>query len=275
MDQVKSIKLQKKRLESAEERRARLDKANERARAKRRMETEEQKKFAWKKEVTLVNEAPEQRDARLECMRQRLEAESPGQTDARLEYMRTLQQQRLEVETPEQRDARLEHMRTLQQQRLEVETPEQRDARLEHMKTLQQQRLEVETPQERDTRLNLSQQTKSAQSDISKKMCASQIDQGYVKGKMNRFHTEMLSIESLLCTTCLEKFPGTKMSVKSPECLRCCRDNKVPKLYSANNNMSPGFVPVELQVSLYIGKVHIILKVYVFITFRLPFLFFL
>ena len=69
-------------------------------------------------------------------------------------------------------------MRTLQQQRLEVETPEQRDARLEHMKTLQQQRLEVETPQERDTRLNLSQQTKSAQSEISMKMCAPQIDQG-------------------------------------------------------------------------------------------------
>ena len=45
MDQTKSIKLQKKRLESAEERRARLDKANERARAKRRMETEEQKKM--------------------------------------------------------------------------------------------------------------------------------------------------------------------------------------------------------------------------------------
>ena len=45
MDQTKSIKLWKKRLESAEERRARLDKANERARAKRRMETEEQKKM--------------------------------------------------------------------------------------------------------------------------------------------------------------------------------------------------------------------------------------
>ena len=224
----------------------------------------------------LEAESPGQTDARLEHMRtlqqQRLEAESPGQTDARLEHMRALQQQRLEAESPGQTDARLEHMRTLQQQRLEVETPEQTDARLEHMKTLQQQRLEVETPQERDTILNLSQQTKR---NISKKMCAPQIDQGYVKGKMNRFHTEMLSIESLLCTTCLEKFPGTKMSVKSPECLRCCRDNKVPKLYSANNNMSPGFVPVELQFSLYIGKVHIILKVYVFITFRLPFLFFL
>ena len=45
MDQTKSIKLQKKRLESAEERMTRLDKANERARAKRRMETEEQKKM--------------------------------------------------------------------------------------------------------------------------------------------------------------------------------------------------------------------------------------
>ena len=43
MDQTKSIKLQKNRLESAEERRARLDKANEKARAKRRMETEEKK----------------------------------------------------------------------------------------------------------------------------------------------------------------------------------------------------------------------------------------
>ena len=45
MDQTKSIKLQKKRLESAEKRRARLDKANERARVIWRMEKEEQKKM--------------------------------------------------------------------------------------------------------------------------------------------------------------------------------------------------------------------------------------
>ena len=49
MDQTKNIKLQKKCLESAEERRARLDKAKERARAKRRMETEEQKKIEARK----------------------------------------------------------------------------------------------------------------------------------------------------------------------------------------------------------------------------------
>ena len=219
LEHMRTLQQQRLQAEAPEQRDARLE----------HMSTLQQQR--------LEVETPEQRDARLEGMRQRLEAETPEQRDARLEGMR----QRLEAETPEQRDARLEHMRTLQQQRLEVETPEQRDARLEHMKTLQQQRLEVETPQERE------------------KMCAPQINQGYVKGKMNRFHTEMLSIESLLCTTCLEKFPGTKMSVKSPECLRCCRDNKVPKLYSANNNMSPGFVPVELQVSLYIGKLHILL----------------
>ena len=45
MDQTKSIKLKKKRLESAEERRAWLDK-----RAKRRMKMEEQKNEARKKE---------------------------------------------------------------------------------------------------------------------------------------------------------------------------------------------------------------------------------
>ena len=61
MDQTKSIKLQKKCLESAEERRARLDKANERARAKRRMENPTSDtpiihfdyKLGWKRNVHL------------------------------------------------------------------------------------------------------------------------------------------------------------------------------------------------------------------------------
>ena len=47
MDQTKSIKLQKKRLESAEERRAGLDKNNEKARAKSRTETEQKKKILF------------------------------------------------------------------------------------------------------------------------------------------------------------------------------------------------------------------------------------
>ena len=47
MDQTKSIKLQKKRLDSAEERRARLDKNNEKASAKSRTETEQKKKVLF------------------------------------------------------------------------------------------------------------------------------------------------------------------------------------------------------------------------------------
>ena len=47
MDQTKSIKLQKKRLESAEERRAPLDKNNEKARAESRTETEQKKKILF------------------------------------------------------------------------------------------------------------------------------------------------------------------------------------------------------------------------------------
>ena len=92
-----------------------------------------------KRKVTLANESCERRAARLECVRQRLEADTPEQRFASLEQMSTLQQQCLEVETPERRASRLECMR----QRLEAETPEQRVARLEQMSTLQQQRLEV------------------------------------------------------------------------------------------------------------------------------------
>ena len=39
------------------------------------------------------------------------------------------------------------------------------------------------------------------------------------------------------------------MASKSTVCQRCCRDKKDPKLYSSYNNMDPGQVPIELQVS--------------------------
>ena len=79
MDQTKSIKLQKKCLESAEERRARLDKANERARAKRRMETEEQKKARkkeCKRQARLISQMPVDKKIRLEKRKVTLANES-------------------------------------------------------------------------------------------------------------------------------------------------------------------------------------------------------
>ena len=106
-------------METEEQKKMRLGKRNARDRARLIRNAGRQKISLGKKKGTLANQAPEQRDARLEHMRtlqqQHLEAESPGQTDARLEHMRTLQQQCLEAESPGQTDARLEYMRTLQQ----------------------------------------------------------------------------------------------------------------------------------------------------------------
>ena len=66
---------------------------------------------------------------------------------------------------------------------------------------------------------------------------------------MRKFHEELSSIDFRICSVCFENFPGSKMASKSIICQRCCRDKKNPKLYSSYNNMDPGQVPIELQVS--------------------------
>ena len=63
---------------------------------------------------------------------------------------------------------------------------------------------------------------------------------------MNALHKEVASTESPMCSTCLEKFPGTKMASKSSEGQRCYCDKKVPELFSADN-MSPGSVPANYR----------------------------
>ena len=60
----------------------------------------------------------------------------------------------------------------------------------------------------------------------------------------------MATLQQPLCPTCWESFPGITMASGSVECVRCHKDNKTPKLYSASNNMHPGVVPSQLQVSV-------------------------
>ena len=74
------------------------------------------------------------------------------------------------------------------------------------------------------------------------------LQQHPVQQKMLKFHQELVSIQTPTCSTCMESFPGMKMSSPSSECQRCCRDKVVPKLYSSANNMDPGPVPSELEV---------------------------
>ena len=59
---------------------------------------------------------------------------------------------------------------------------------------------------------------------------------------------KLLKLEAALCVVCLECFPTIKIS-KAGACNRCGADSRVPKLYSARNNMDPGPLPPELCVS--------------------------
>ena len=119
------------------------------------------------------------------------------------------------------------------------------------MSAHQQDRLEVETQEQRSARLSRLEQNRTCSNDRA----VPSLNENCVKEKVKMLHKEIASIESPICCTCLEKFPGTKMASKPSECLRCYRDKKVPKLFSADNNMSPGSVPAELQVS-YLGYVN-------------------
>ena len=137
-------------------------------------------------------------------------------------------------------------MRYLQQQRLATESPEEKALRIQHMKKLQQQRLATESPEERSKRLQQKREARQSAGQEHKNYLPLQ----EVQREMAKFHQAMSTIQSPACSTCLEQFPGIKLSSKSAECVRCARDKLTPKLYSAANNMSPGKnVPEELQVS--------------------------
>ena len=221
----------RKKTDTEATRRARQDKRNEIERARRLTESDEQRKARLAKR--------NKRD------RARRMAESSVESAARLEQVRTQQHQRLATETPEDRAARLEHMCTQQYERLATETPEERAARLEHMRTLQHQRLATESHEERATRLEHLLQNRNGSQETHLPL----LEQSHVRNKMLKFHQQISMVQISTCYTCLEKFPGKKLTSQRSECLRCSRDNLSPKLYSAANNMSPGPVPPELQVS--------------------------
>ena len=135
-------------------------------------------------------------------------------------------------------------MSVTQQRRLTHETPDQREARLEQMSITQQRRLTYETPEETAARCEQDRESHRRQRE-----------QQSVRTKMVNFHSRLAALQVSKCITCLEKFPGLNVRTLPPdssdtECVRCSRDKRIPKLYSSMNNMDPGPVPPELQVSV-------------------------
>lgn len=65
---------------------------------------------------------------------------------------------------------------------------------------------------------------------------------------MKEFHEKLFNLEAALCIVCLEHFPTIKIN-EAGVCSHCRADDRIPKLYSAGNNMDPGPLPPELCVS--------------------------
>ena len=203
----------------------------------------------------LNNESLQDREARLLQVRDRLAAESPEEREARLRQMRD----RLAAESPEEREARLRQMRD----RLAAESPEEREARLRQMSAHQHQRLTVETVEEREVRL---QRARQRERDIrtSGEQTSQLFTQPSVQEKMRRFHSHIASLTSPKCSTCLESFPGLQLPPPSNECARCIRDKHIPKMYSSANNMDPGSLPTQLQVSNIVCCMYLVISMLFF-----------
>ena len=85
-------------------------------------------------------------------------------------------------------------------------------------------------------------------------------EQEWVKNEMNRFHSRQEMLQHRQCTVCKETWPTKQNlaaeSIQCYVCNRCKRDEKSPKVYSADNDMDPGLVPQQLQVNTGRGNVN-------------------
>ena len=205
------------------------------------------------KRQRLATEPEESRASRLGQLRayhaERMEVETQEDRECRLKRVSCLQQMRLRMETDQERSIRLEQSSAFQQHKLSIETEEERQSRLEQMSALQQHRLSTETEEKKAVRLSAARERRQAEVRWDGHLPL--LERQHVQARMRGFHQEMATIETPICTTCKECFPGMKVNAKKSECQRCARDKHVPKLFSADNNMHPGEVPPELQVMIY------------------------
>ncbi len=211
----------------------------ERERAKRLSETPAQRELRLQKRRDAYKkrkdaETGEERERTRLATRSRRAKETPEQRQNRLESLRLADHQRRVNETPEQRQDRLESLRLANHQRRDNETPEQRQERLESMRLNDRQRRANETPEQRDWRLQ-RQRLHDGQNVID----------------MNEFHTFVSNTSTYQCTMCHELML-VQLTTATPSaqcCTRCQRHCTLPAMYSDENNMDPGVVPLQLQVS--------------------------
>ena len=121
----------------------------------------------------------------------------------------------------------------------------------------------METVEEREVRLLRARQRER---DIrtSGEQTSQLFTQPSVQEKMRRFHSHIASLTCPKCSTCSESFPGLQLPPPFNECARCIRDKHIPKMYSSANNMDPGFLPTQLQVSSIVCYMYLVISMLFF-----------
>ena len=184
----------------------------------------------------------EQREQRLRRRRENEMSYRQQQNHEQQEGRLRRRRERQQSEAAEQREERLARRRqTARNQHIQRTTAEREEIlqrRRETRTALQGRTEEVETVESVDPSV-------TTHSELN---CTLSVDNADVVAAMTKFHARVSQICFAHCTTCNEGFPSVTLCSQSSECVRCSRDKRMPKLYSGDNNMDPGTLPVELQV---------------------------
>ena len=148
--------------------------------------------------------------------------ECQDEREARLDGMSANQRERLARESQDEREARLDGMSANQRERLARESQDERKDRLRMISRRRSERLAMESRAERENRLQI---------DRERHGTLPLLEQPAVKSKMQKFHQHLTTLETPICSTCCEQFPGLKINSQSGESLACSRNKRIPKLY--------------------------------------------
>ena len=167
----------------------------------------------------------------------------------------------------EERQLRLQRLRQNNDIRIQNETDEERQQQLQRLRQNNQIRIHNDTNQERLRRLEGYRQNDAVRrNDRQQELHHMQNtheqylsngwrtaeqplhQQQWVENEMTKFHGSINSLEHRQYVTCKEAWPTKQgLTLARFECLRCKRDKGNPKLYSQENDMDPGALPLELQ----------------------------
>ncbi len=202
------------------------------------------------------------------------ESRGTGDADARQvrqDVNRLRAQDSRATEDDDSRQVRQEVDRLRAQETRGTEDDDSRQVRQEVDRLKSQERCATEDDDSRQARLQENRLRMHSRRDAQRcqETAGPLLHQPAVKSKVAAFHAKLGECEFTECGTCNESFPSITLS-RSEECVRCSRDKRQPKLYSRENSMDPGPVPVKLQGLTQVEEMLISAVMPMMMLYRLP-----